>query len=240
MTVKNERGEPLRLRLVGLLKTSIFQSDLIVSEETLLRHFPSRGGFTRFLIESPNADISKTAEEMERALRRYGFDAVATETLLKRFHTIETTYLSAFQTLGSLGLLLGRCRAGGDAAAERAGAAAGAGAAACGRLSAESADLGCVDGERFHFACRHGSRRRIGSCGVRASDTRLVSSSAADHIGGCVCRRRVDGGGRVVRRAAGAVASRVKRSALSRLFLKNKMRNADVGGWTLDSRLRRK
>ncbi|MDE0021512.1 MAG: ABC transporter permease [Candidatus Poribacteria bacterium] len=107
LTVENERGELLSLRLVGLLKTSVFQSDLIVSEETLLRHFPSRGGFTRFLIESPDEDISKTAEEMERALRRYGFDAVSTETLLKRFHTIEETYLSAFQTLGSLGLLLG-------------------------------------------------------------------------------------------------------------------------------------
>ena len=107
LTIQNERGQPLRLRLVGLLKTSVFQSDLIVSEETLLRHFPSRGGFTRFLIKSPDADSSKTASEMERALRRYGFDAVSTETLLKRFHMIEETYLSAFQTLGSLGLLLG-------------------------------------------------------------------------------------------------------------------------------------
>ncbi len=109
--VENERGELLRLHLVGLLKTSIFQSDLIVSEEALVRHFPSRGGFTRFLIELPDestgADISNTAAEMERALRRYGFDAVSTEALLKRFHMIEETYLSAFQTLGSLGLLLG-------------------------------------------------------------------------------------------------------------------------------------
>ena len=107
LTIENERGETARIRLVGFLKTSVFQSDLIVSEAALLRHFPSRGGYGRFLIESPESDPSETARELEHSLRRYGFDAVASEDLLKRFHTVEETYLSAFQTLGGLGLLLG-------------------------------------------------------------------------------------------------------------------------------------
>jgi ABC-type antimicrobial peptide transport system permease subunit len=40
-------------------------------------------------------------------LRDYGFDASSTPALLANFQAVENTYLSVFQTLGGLGLLLG-------------------------------------------------------------------------------------------------------------------------------------
>ncbi|MEO1085165.1 MAG: ABC transporter permease, partial [Acidobacteriota bacterium] len=52
IAMENERGEPIELKLMASLKTSVFQSELLMSEEQLLRHFPSRSGFPYFLIES--------------------------------------------------------------------------------------------------------------------------------------------------------------------------------------------
>src|SRR5262249_4135851 len=47
------------------------------------------------------------AGTLERELAPYGFDAVSTAERLDAFHRVENTYLSTFQMLGGLGLLLG-------------------------------------------------------------------------------------------------------------------------------------
>jgi putative ABC transport system permease protein len=44
---------------------------------------------------------------LEDALSDYGFDVVSTPDRLAAFHRVENTYLSTFQALGGLGLLLG-------------------------------------------------------------------------------------------------------------------------------------
>ena len=44
---------------------------------------------------------------MEDRLADYGFDAVSTGERLASFHRVENTYLSTFQMLGGLGLILG-------------------------------------------------------------------------------------------------------------------------------------
>ena len=43
----------------------------------------------------------------ERELAEFGVDAVGTAERLAAFHRVENTYLSTFQALGGLGLLLG-------------------------------------------------------------------------------------------------------------------------------------
>ena len=50
--VVNSRGETIRLVVSGLLAGSIFQGDLLVSEEQLLRHFPEVTGYRAFFIET--------------------------------------------------------------------------------------------------------------------------------------------------------------------------------------------
>ncbi|MEM6792890.1 MAG: ABC transporter permease [Acidobacteriota bacterium] len=103
--MENERGEPLRLRLVANLKTTVFQSELLISEENLLRHFPNRSGFPYFLIETERPD--EVSGVLERELSAYGLDATSTADKLASFHAVQNTYLATFRVLGGLGLLLG-------------------------------------------------------------------------------------------------------------------------------------
>ncbi len=44
---------------------------------------------------------------LEHELAPFGFDAISTVERLEAFHRVENTYLSTFQSLGGLGLLLG-------------------------------------------------------------------------------------------------------------------------------------
>ena len=105
IVLQNEIGETVRLRLVGLLKTSIFQSELLISEDNFLRHFPDQSGYGAFLVETQQP-VQLTAL-LESRLKDIGLDAVSTVQKLAHFQEVENTYLSTFQTLGGLGLLLG-------------------------------------------------------------------------------------------------------------------------------------
>jgi putative ABC transport system permease protein len=93
----------LKVKLVAALDDSIFQSELIISEKNFTRAFPDEQGFRYFLIDGP----SSLAAPLEDALSDYGFDVVSTPERLAAFHRVENTYLSTFQALGGLGLLLG-------------------------------------------------------------------------------------------------------------------------------------
>ncbi len=92
-----------KLNLVAALDDSIFQSELIISEENFKRAFPSEQGYRVFLIDGPTSNGPK----LEEALSDYGFDVTSTADRLAAYHRVENTYLSTFQTLGGLGLLLG-------------------------------------------------------------------------------------------------------------------------------------
>ncbi|MBI5397551.1 MAG: ABC transporter permease, partial [Verrucomicrobia bacterium] len=107
MAVTDERGATVRLRFVGLLEGSIFQSELIMGQAAFLKLFPGRSGFSVLAIEAPWARAKTVAETLERSLGEYGFDATRTNERLAAFAVIENTYLSVFQLLGGLGLLLG-------------------------------------------------------------------------------------------------------------------------------------
>ena len=105
--IEDEQGERLRLRFVGLMKHSLFQSEILISEKNFLEHFPSRSGYSYFLVEPPDGRSEEVTETLESALAPFGFDATSTAQRLADFNAIQNTYLSTFQTLGGLGLLLG-------------------------------------------------------------------------------------------------------------------------------------
>jgi len=107
LVMRNENGEKIRLRLVGLLARSIFQSELLISEENFEKHFPSQTGYSYFLIDSQPEQVADVTTILEKNLSRYGFDILSTGQLLSGFLAVENTYLSTFQSLGGLGLLLG-------------------------------------------------------------------------------------------------------------------------------------
>jgi len=105
LTIRDESGMAVRLRLVALLESSIFQSELVISAANLNRHFPGRGGFGFFLFETTRAP--ELAIALERSLGEYGLDIESAADRLAAFQVVESTYLSTFSVLGGLGLLLG-------------------------------------------------------------------------------------------------------------------------------------
>jgi len=107
ITLNQSNGEPARLRFVGALDDSIFQGELVMSEANFLRLFPDRGGYSFFLMEVAPEAASVAAGVFEDELSDFGFDAMPTAERLASFHRVENTYLSTFQTLGGLGLVLG-------------------------------------------------------------------------------------------------------------------------------------
>lgn len=105
--LQRDKG-PVRLRVVGSLADSILQSELVMSESNFLRLFPEQEGYRFFLIDVPNPDqTTAIATTLEARLSDFGFDVVPTGERLANFHRVENTYLSTFQMLGGLGLLLG-------------------------------------------------------------------------------------------------------------------------------------
>jgi ABC-type lipoprotein release transport system permease subunit len=107
LTIEDEAGRPLRLRLVALLDRSLFRSEILVAESHLLRHFPSLTGDAYFLIETPPDRAAEVARVLESRLGRFGLDVTATADRLAGYEAVQNTYLSTFQVLGGLGLLLG-------------------------------------------------------------------------------------------------------------------------------------
>ena len=103
--VVDHADSPLRLRVVAALSDSIFQSELLMSEKNFLRLFPSEEGYRMFLIDSPSTQQAATL--LEDRLSDFGFDVSSTDERLATFHRVENTYLSTFQMLGGLGLVLG-------------------------------------------------------------------------------------------------------------------------------------
>ena len=99
-------GVPVTLRVVAALSDSIFQSELVVSERQFVRLFPRHEGYRFFLIDAPASDGTVTAL-LEDRLADFGFDVQSTVERLASYHRVENTYLSTFQALGGLGLVLG-------------------------------------------------------------------------------------------------------------------------------------
>ena len=100
-------GRPVRLRLVAALSDSIFQSQLVMSEANFLALFPDQEGYQFLLVEAPADAGSRLAQAIEEGGRDLGADAMSTAERLAGFHRVENTYISTFQTLGGLGLLVG-------------------------------------------------------------------------------------------------------------------------------------
>jgi ABC-type antimicrobial peptide transport system permease subunit len=97
----------IRLRLEAALGDSIFQRELLMSQTSFLTHFPEQEGYRMLLVETAPASAPAVSTEIEAALRDLGADATGTAEWLAAFHRVENTYLSTFQALGGLGLLLG-------------------------------------------------------------------------------------------------------------------------------------
>ena len=105
--VIQQADRTVRLRVVAALSDSLFQSELLMAEKNFTRLFPEQQGYRFFLIDAPRPPQQAVAAVLEERLADYGFDVQATSERLENFHRVENTYLSTFQMLGGLGLILG-------------------------------------------------------------------------------------------------------------------------------------
>ena len=98
---------PVRLRLVAALADSIFQGELLMAEQPFVLRFPEWEGYRFFLADAPLRQTGEVTELLESRLTDFGVDVASTSGRLAGFHRVEYTYLSTFQMLGGLGLVLG-------------------------------------------------------------------------------------------------------------------------------------
>lgn len=96
------------LQVVGMLDGSIFQGVLVMTDDNLKRIAPEVTGRRWFLVESGTGQpMEQTAEALETALAPFGLDTEPVSQRLAGFLAVQNTYLSTFQMLGGLGLIVG-------------------------------------------------------------------------------------------------------------------------------------
>lgn len=107
-TVDYDSGEKVTFRLVGLLSNTVLQGSLLVSESNFTRAFPDISGYRYFLMKLDRGDgIEPEITRIAADLSDSGFEWREADELLAGFLAVQNTYLSTFQSLGLLGLLLG-------------------------------------------------------------------------------------------------------------------------------------
>ncbi len=107
LVVRGSKGNPVRLRLVAALRDSIFQGELLISESNFLRAFPEQEGYRFFLLEIPKIGTAGLIQQLKEQLADLGFNIESSQERLSAYHRVENAYLSTFQSLGALGLILG-------------------------------------------------------------------------------------------------------------------------------------
>ena len=103
----DERGRPFRVRIVATLADSILQGSLLISERAFIRHFPSHSGYQMLLVDTPPGRADEVARALSRAGRDVGLEVAAAVERLAELTGVQNTYLSIFQVLGGLGMVLG-------------------------------------------------------------------------------------------------------------------------------------
>ncbi len=107
LAYRDDMGRSFAVRIVGTIRNSILQGNLVVDEERLKARFPSASGYRTFLIDTPERRAHAVASDLTRALQDIGFEVTSTRDRLAAFNAVQNTYLGIFQLLGGLGLLLG-------------------------------------------------------------------------------------------------------------------------------------
>ncbi len=102
----DEQGNTFPLEIAGTLTASVFQGSFIVDEQRYLERFPSTGGYQLFLAETSN-NLTETRAILQRALTDLGATVTTTAERLAAFNSVENTYISIFNVLGGLGVILG-------------------------------------------------------------------------------------------------------------------------------------
>lgn len=103
----NGKGERVTVRIVGLLSSSVLQGNVVISERNFIEKFPDVAGYRAFLVSAEPGTMEAVARNLSFGLEDQGVRIVTTAERLANFNVVENTYLSIFQSLGGLGMILG-------------------------------------------------------------------------------------------------------------------------------------
>ena len=102
-----EKGDTIRIQLVGTLENSIFQGSILIDKKLFSEIWTEISGSEIMLVKVPDEKITETKTLISQALNNYGVRVTTTNERMKLFYSVTDTYLTIFLTLGGLGLLLG-------------------------------------------------------------------------------------------------------------------------------------
>ncbi len=103
----DEKGRAFRLRIVGILGSSMVQGSLLISEDEFIKRFPYDEGYRMLFIDAPQNETAKISGLLTSRMQNYGIELMPAATKLEQFMAVENTYLSIFMLLGGLGMILG-------------------------------------------------------------------------------------------------------------------------------------
>lgn len=98
-------------QIVGLLEPGVLQGVILMAEADFTRLYPFVSGYRQAVVAVPELEGAGQNDAVVEALTTAWADAGATiesaEDRLRRLFAVQNTFLAGFQTLGTLGLLLG-------------------------------------------------------------------------------------------------------------------------------------
>lgn len=107
VTVPDDAGNDVKLRLVGTFTDSPFQSELVMADGRFLKLFPQQDGSRVFLVSTPPDQERDATRALQTSLRANGVVVTPTREKVAAYQAVVGAYLSTFQLLGGFGLLLG-------------------------------------------------------------------------------------------------------------------------------------
>ncbi|MDB5289326.1 MAG: FtsX-like permease family protein [Phycisphaerales bacterium] len=107
MPITDQLGRPQKLKLVATVAGSIFQGQLLMGDANFKNLFPAQSGFGMVLIDTPPGQEGTVAKRLSSELDDFSVSVDTTSARLRSYQEVQNTYLSTFQTLGALGLMLG-------------------------------------------------------------------------------------------------------------------------------------
>jgi ABC-type lipoprotein release transport system permease subunit len=107
ISVPDGRGGQVQMRVVGALKASVLQGAILIDESHFVEAFPDAGGYRALLLDVPQEKIDLVRASWSRALEDRGLELYSVQERLAELDAVSNAYLSIFQILGGLGVLLG-------------------------------------------------------------------------------------------------------------------------------------
>jgi putative ABC transport system permease protein len=103
----DSEGDSFEVEIAAVIKGSFLQGGLFISEKNWVNQFPDRGGYQQFWLGSDTGDANDAVDHFSDRLFNYGVRIQSTIERLSQFKQVENTYLSIFQSLAGMGVLLG-------------------------------------------------------------------------------------------------------------------------------------